>query len=65
MLMGGAILTETTFSWPGLGRLLFFAVSYRDFNLIQGCVVFWAIIIILINLIVDIFYAIIDPRVRY
>ena len=65
MLMGGAILTETTFSWPGLGRLLLFAVSYRDFNLIQGCVVFWAIIIISINLVVDIFYAIIDPRVRY
>jgi peptide/nickel transport system permease protein len=65
MLMGGAILTETTFSWPGLGRLILFAVSYRDFTLIQGCVVFWALIISLFNFIIDIFYAIIDPRVRY
>lgn len=65
MLMGGAILTETTFSWPGLGRLMLWAVLVRDFNLIQGCVVFWALIISLINLIVDILYAIVDPRVRY
>lgn len=65
MLMGGAMLTETTFSWPGLGRLLLFAVGYRDFNLIQGCVVFWAVIISVFNLIVDILYAIIDPRVRF
>jgi len=65
MLMGGAMLTETTFSWPGLGRLLLFAIGYRDFTLIQGCIVFWALIIGLVNLIVDILYAIIDPRVRY
>jgi len=65
MLMGGAILTETTFSWPGLGRLLFFAVEYRDFNLIQGCVVFFGLIVCLVNLLVDIIYAIVDPRVRF
>jgi len=65
MLMGGAILTETTFSWPGLGRLMIFAIGYRDFNLIQGCVVFWALIISLMNFIVDILYAVIDPRVRF
>ena len=65
MLMGGAMLTETTFSWPGLGRLMLFAVSYRDFNLIQGCVVFWALIISFMNCIVDILYAKVDPRVRY
>jgi peptide/nickel transport system permease protein len=65
MLMGGAILTETTFSWPGLGRLMLWSVSIRDFNLIQGCAVFWALLISIINFIVDILYAIIDPRVRY
>lgn len=65
MLLVGAIMTETVFSWPGLGRLMISAVGYRDFNLIQGCVVFFALITGLVNLVVDVSYAIIDPRVRY
>jgi peptide/nickel transport system permease protein len=65
VLLQGAILTETVFSWPGLGRLLVDAVGYRDFNLIQGCVVLFALVVSLANLIVDISYAIVDPRVRF
>jgi peptide/nickel transport system permease protein len=65
VLLQGAILTETVFSWPGLGRLLLFAVGFRDFNLIQGCTVLFALIVSLANLIVDISYAIVDPRVRF
>ena len=65
VLLQGAILTETVFSWPGLGRLLVDAVSHRDFNLIQGCVVLFALVVSIANLIVDISYAIVDPRVRF
>lgn len=64
VLLQGAILTETVFSWPGLGRLLIVAVGYRDFNLIQGCVIFFALVVSVANLIVDISYAMVDPRVR-
>jgi len=64
MLLQGAILTETVFSWSGLGALLIEAVSYRDFNLIQGCVVLFALFVCITNLIVDISYAVVDPRVR-
>jgi peptide/nickel transport system permease protein len=65
VLLQGAILTETVFSWPGLGRLLVDAVGHRDFNLIQGCVVLFAFVVSIANLIVDISYAIVDPRVRF
>ena len=65
VLLQGAILTETVFSWPGLGRLLVDAVSHRDFNLIQGCVVLFVLVVSIANLIVDISYAIVDPRVRF
>ena len=63
-LLGGAILTETVFAWPGLGTLLIDAISYRDYPLIQGIVIVFATMFVLINLIVDVIYAIIDPRVR-
>ncbi len=65
ILLQGAVLTESVFSWPGVGRLLLFAVGYRDFNLIQGCVVLFALLVSAANLIVDISYAIVDPRVRF
>ena len=65
ILMGGAILTETVFSWPGVAQFLFRSIQARDFPQIQGSVVFIAIFISAINLITDIFYSIIDPRVRY
>ncbi|MGD2165665.1 MAG: ABC transporter permease [Anaerolineae bacterium] len=64
-LLGGAILTETVFAWPGLGRLIVNAVFNRDYPLVQGCVLFIAIGFLLTNLVVDVLYAIIDPRVTY
>lgn len=64
-LLGGTVLTETTFSWPGIGRLAVDAVKSRDFPMIQGTVLFMAIVFIVINLIVDISYGWFDPRIRY
>ncbi|MFE5775269.1 ABC transporter permease [Brachybacterium sp. NPDC056505] len=63
-LLGGAILTEQIFNWPGIGRLTIDAISARDFPLVQGTVVLFAATFILVNLLVDLSYAIIDPRVR-
>jgi len=65
LLMGGAILTETTFSWPGMGRLLLERIYLRDYPTIQGVIVVIALFVAMASLIVDIIYAIIDPRVRY
>jgi ABC-type dipeptide/oligopeptide/nickel transport system permease component len=64
-LLGGAVVTETIFSRPGLGRLAVDAIAGRDFPLIQGTVLFAAVTYVLVNLIVDLLYAIIDPRIRY
>lgn len=63
-LLSGAVITETIFDWPGVGRLLVDAIQSRDFPLIQGCVLFTALLYVMINLAVDLLYAIIDPRVR-
>jgi peptide/nickel transport system permease protein len=63
-LLTGSILTETVFAIPGLGRLSVWALSERDFPLVQGTVVFTAIVYILGNLIVDVSYAFLNPRVR-
>ncbi|AGB04524.1 ABC-type dipeptide/oligopeptide/nickel transport system, permease component [Aciduliprofundum sp. MAR08-339] len=65
ILLGGAVLTETTFSWPGMGTFLMDRISYRDYTSIQGTVIFIAIFIGVISLIVDIVYALLDPRVKY
>ncbi len=65
ILMGGAVLTETVFSWPGIASFLVRSIEARDWPAIQGAIVFIAIFISLINLIVDITYSFIDPRVRY
>ncbi len=65
LLMAGAVLTETTFNWPGMGLFLVERVIDRDFPAIQGTVVFFALIIAMVSLVVDIIYARIDPRVRY
>ncbi len=64
-LLGGAIITETIFSWPGVGRWLLFAVQARDFRAVQGGVLLIAITFVLINLIVDLLYAWLDPRIKY
>lgn len=65
MLMGGAILTETIFSWPGIGTYVVQAVQTRDYPAVQGSVLFIALIISIMNLIVDIIYAYVDPRIHY
>jgi len=65
MLLAGAVLTETTFSWPGMGTFLFERMEYRDFTTVQGTIVFFALLIITISLVIDIIYVYIDPRIRY
>ena len=64
-LLTGAIITETIFSWPGIGRLIISAINQRDYPLVQGVILFIAFIYILTNFLADIFYAIVDPRIRY
>jgi peptide/nickel transport system permease protein len=64
-LLAGAILTETTFSWPGMGRLLVERIYLRDYPTIQGVIVVFAFFVSLVSLVVDLIYAVIDPRVRY
>ena len=63
-LLAGAVLTETTFSWPGLGRYLVDRISFRDYTAIQGVVVFFGLIVTAVSLVVDILYAYLDPRIR-
>jgi peptide/nickel transport system permease protein len=63
-LLAGTIVTETIFSWPGIGRLTVQAISARDYPLLQGCILVIALSYVLVNLFTDIFYALIDPRVR-
>jgi peptide/nickel transport system permease protein len=65
MLMGGAVLTETIFSWPGLGSYVVQAVSARDYPAVQGSVILIAFMVSVVNLLVDILYAYLDPRIRY
>ena len=64
-LMGGAILTESVFSWPGVGREIYLAVMQRDWPVVMGGVVVVVLIVMVVNLLVDISYAILDPRIRY
>jgi peptide/nickel transport system permease protein len=65
VLLTGSVVTETVFSWPGIGLLAIDAVRYRDFPLVQTIVLLFAMTFILVNLIVDVLYAYIDPRIRY
>jgi len=65
LLLAGAILTETVFSWPGLGRLVVEAVYERDYPLVVGCILFFAVVFVIVNLITDILYTYIDPRIKY
>jgi peptide/nickel transport system permease protein len=63
-ILGGVIVVEVVFAWPGLGRLVYNAVAARDYPVIQGAVLLIAVLFLLINLIVDLLYAVIDPRIR-
>lgn len=64
-LLSGAVVTETVFAWPGVGRLAVFAIQSRDFPLVQGTVLVISVSFVLVNLFVDIVYAFIDPRIHY
>lgn len=64
-LLGGAVMTETIFSWPGIGRMLYIAIMARDFPVVQGGILFIALLFVLINLLVDVLYKFFDPKIRY
>jgi ABC-type dipeptide/oligopeptide/nickel transport system permease component len=64
-VLTGTIITETIFAWPGVGRLLIQAISFRDYPLVQGCILFIATTYVTMNLLVDLVYGWIDPRIRY
>lgn len=65
ILLGGAILTETIFGWPGIGRYIYDAIGFRDYPVIQSGILVVAFIFVMINLLVDILYSVVDPRIKY
>jgi peptide/nickel transport system permease protein len=65
LLMNGTVVVESIFAWPGIGRLLYEGISSRDFPVVQATVILGGVMIILVNLLVDLLYAYIDPRIRY
>ncbi len=64
-LLSGAIIVESIFAWPGIGRLTLQAISWRDYSLLQADVLYIVLAFMLINLMTDLLYAVIDPRIRY
>ena len=64
-LITGAILTETVFAWPGLGRLMILAIEVRDYPLVLGIIFMLSVIVMLLNLLTDIVYSILDPRIDF
>ena len=64
-LIAGAVLTETVFAWPGLGRLTFDAINARDYPLLMGMFIFISLLVAIGNLVTDLLYALLDPRIRY
>ena len=64
-VLTGTIITETIFAWPGIGRLLIQAINFRDYPLVQGCILFISITYVAMNLLTDLTYGFLDPRIRY
>jgi ABC-type dipeptide/oligopeptide/nickel transport system permease component len=64
-LLAGTIVTETIFSWPGIGRVTVQAINARDYPLLQGCILLIAVTYVFVNLLTDVIYAVVDPRVRF
>jgi ABC-type dipeptide/oligopeptide/nickel transport system permease component len=64
-LLGGAVVTETVFSWPGVGRLLIDSIFFRDYPVVQGLVLMFGTTFVVVNLLVDLLYAYVDPRIHY
>jgi len=63
-LIGGTVVTETVFSWPGVGRLIIDSISYRDYAVVQGTLLLFVVAFMLVNLLTDVSYAVLDPRIR-
>ena len=64
-VLTGAVITETIFAWPGIGRLLIQSIGFRDYPLVQGCILFIAVTYVGMNLLTDLVYGVLDPRIRY
>lgn len=64
-VLTGAVITETIFAWPGIGRLLIQSIGFRDYPLVQGCILFIAVTYVAMNLLTDLVYGVLDPRIRY
>ena len=64
-VLTGAVITETVFAWPGIGRLLIQSIGFRDYPLVQGAILFIAVTYVGVNLITDLVYGVLDPRIRY
>jgi peptide/nickel transport system permease protein len=65
VMISGAVAVETVFAWPGLGQLMYIGAVNRDFNVVQAVVLFVSVLMVMMNLLVDILYAYLDPRIRY
>ena len=64
-VLTGAVITETIFAWPGVGRLLIQSITFRDYPLVQGCILMIAVTYVAMNLVTDVVYGLLDPRIRY
>ena len=64
LLLSGAILTETVFAWGGMGQWMYQAINFRDYTVLQAGILFIAVVFVLVNLLVDLSYAVLDPRIR-
>ena len=64
-LLGGAVITESIFAWPGMGKLVVDAIFFRDFPVVQTVLIISATIFVVINLLIDVLYTMLDPRIRY
>jgi ABC-type dipeptide/oligopeptide/nickel transport system permease component len=64
-VLTGAVITETIFAWPGIGRLLIQSIGFRDYPLVQGCILLIAVTYVAVNLLTDLLYGVLDPRIRY
>jgi len=64
-VLTGAVITETIFAWPGVGRLLIQSIGFRDYPLVQGCILLIALTYVLVNLLTDLLYGVLDPRIRF
>jgi peptide/nickel transport system permease protein len=64
-VLTGAVITETIFAWPGIGRLLIQSIGFRDYPLVQGCILLIAVTYVAMNLVTDLVYVVLDPRIRY